>query len=100
MNNGGDPLFQVQEPINIWFGGLAENFKASQTALAFFWWNKTLQVLTAVEATIINSTMLVQIGVLAWLLLGEELNFIIMLGLALAATGIFIVNWKAALPEP
>ena len=64
------------------------------TALAFFLWNKTLQVLTAVESTIINSTMLIQIAVLAWLFLGEELNLINILGLALAATGIFIVNWK------
>jgi drug/metabolite transporter (DMT)-like permease len=64
------------------------------TALAFFLWNKTLQVLTAVEATIINSTMLIQIAVLAWLFLGEELNLINVLGLALAATGVFIVNWK------
>jgi drug/metabolite transporter (DMT)-like permease len=64
------------------------------TALAFFLWNKTLQVLTAVEATIINSTMLIQIAVLAWLFLGEELILINILGLALAATGVFIVNWK------
>jgi len=64
------------------------------TALAFFLWNKTLQVLTAVEATIINSTMLIQIAVLAWLFLGEELNLINVLGLALAATGVFNVNWK------
>jgi drug/metabolite transporter (DMT)-like permease len=65
------------------------------TALAFFLWNKTLQVLTAVEATIINSTMLIQIAVLAWLFLGEELNFINILGLALAALGVFIVNMKS-----
>jgi drug/metabolite transporter (DMT)-like permease len=64
------------------------------TALAFFLWNKTLQVLTAVESTIINSTMLIQIAVLAWLFLGEALNIINVLGLALAATGVFIVNWK------
>jgi drug/metabolite transporter (DMT)-like permease len=64
------------------------------TALAFYLWNKTLQVLTAVESTIINSTMLIQIAVLAWLFLGEELNLINILGLALAATGVFIVNWK------
>ena len=64
------------------------------TALAFYLWNKTLQVLTAVESTIINSTMLIQIAVLAWLFLGEKLNFINILGLALAGTGVFIVNWK------
>jgi hypothetical protein len=34
-------------------------------------WNKSLQTLTAVESSIINSTMLPQIAILAWLLLGE-----------------------------
>ena len=69
------------------------------TALAFFLWNKTLQVLTAVEATIINSTMLIQIAVLAWLFLGEALNVINVIGLALAAIGVFIVNWKPVRQE-
>jgi drug/metabolite transporter (DMT)-like permease len=64
------------------------------TALAFYLWNKSLRVLTAVEATIINSTMLIQIAVLAWLFLGEELKLFNILGLALAAMGVFIVNWK------
>ena len=35
------------------------------SALAFTLWNRTLTVLTAVESTIINNTMLVQIAVLA-----------------------------------
>ena len=64
------------------------------TALAFFLWDKTLQVLSAVESSSINNTMLIQIAVLAWLFLGEQLNIFNILGLALATIGIFIVNWK------
>lgn len=66
------------------------------TALAFFLWNKTLQILSAVESSIINNTMLVQIAVLAWLFLGEQLTVHGMVGLALAAAGVLIVNLKSA----
>lgn len=41
------------------------------TALAFTLWNKAMQRLTALETTIINSTMLAQIAVLAFVFLGE-----------------------------
>jgi drug/metabolite transporter (DMT)-like permease len=66
------------------------------TAMAFYLWNKSLQLLSAVESSIINNTMLVQIALLAWLFLGEQLNAANMLGLTLATAGIFIVNWKPA----
>jgi len=64
------------------------------TALGFVLWNKTLQTLSAVESSIINNTMLIQIAVLAWLFLGEQLSVHNIVGLAFAAVGIFIVNWK------
>ncbi len=38
------------------------------TALAFTLWNLTLQSLSAIESSIINGTMLIQIAVLAWFL--------------------------------
>ena len=41
------------------------------TALAFTLWNKAMQRLTALESTIINSTMLAQIAILAFFFLGE-----------------------------
>jgi drug/metabolite transporter (DMT)-like permease len=64
------------------------------TALAFFLWNKSLQVLSAVESSIINNTMLVQIAVLAWIFLGERISLLGVLGLALASLGILMVNLK------
>jgi drug/metabolite transporter (DMT)-like permease len=59
-------------------------------------WNKTLQILSAVESSIINNTMLIQIAVLAWIFLGEEITVYGLVGLAFAAGGIFLVNLKSA----
>lgn len=66
------------------------------TAFAFTLWNKTLQTLTAVESSIINSLMLPQIAILAWIFLSESLNLRQILGLALVTIGIIIVQikWK------
>jgi drug/metabolite transporter (DMT)-like permease len=58
------------------------------TALAFTLWNQSLRELSAVESSIINSTMLIQIAVLAWLFLGEQLTAREVAGLVLAAAGI------------
>jgi drug/metabolite transporter (DMT)-like permease len=62
------------------------------TALAFTLWNITLRTLTAVESSLINNTMLVQIAVLAWLFLGEPLTWAKVLGLGLATGGILMVQ--------
>lgn len=62
------------------------------TALAFTLWNYTLQTLTAMESSIINSTMLVQIALLAWLFLGENLNARQITGLIIAALGAVFVQ--------
>ena len=68
------------------------------TALAFTLWNKSLQILSAVELTIINNTMLIQITLLAWLFLGESLSFKAVIGLLLASVGVFFANYKPAKP--
>jgi len=68
------------------------------TAFAFFLWNKSLQTLSAVESSIINNTMLVQITVLAWVFLGEQITLIGIVGLACAAFGVFLVNMKPTKP--
>jgi len=66
----------------------------AHTALAFSLWNKTQQVLSAVESTIINNTMLIQIALLAWIFLGEKPGSIEVIGLALAAVGVFLAQIK------
>jgi drug/metabolite transporter (DMT)-like permease len=72
---------------------------AVNTALAFQLWNCSLQHLSAVESSIINNTMLIQIAVLAWLFLDEKLNWVEIGGLALAAVGIFLANVKGGRGE-
>lgn len=62
------------------------------TAFAFTLWNKTLQTLTAVESSIINSLMLPQIAILAWIFLGESLSIRQIFGLVLVTIGIMIVQ--------
>jgi drug/metabolite transporter (DMT)-like permease len=62
------------------------------TAFAFTLWNLTLQTLTAVESSIINNTMLIQIAVLAWIFLGEQLNGQEITGLVLVAVGVLFVQ--------
>jgi drug/metabolite transporter (DMT)-like permease len=65
------------------------------TAFAFTLWNKSLQTLTAIESSIINSTMLPQIAILARLFLGETLNLRQILGLVLVTFGIIVVQvWR------
>lgn len=65
------------------------------TAFAFTLWNRTLRTLTAVESSIINSTMLGQIAVLAWLFLGESLSWQRGVGLVLAALGTLMVYLRS-----
>jgi drug/metabolite transporter (DMT)-like permease len=64
------------------------------TAVAFTLWNHTLRTLSAVESSVINNTMLIQIALLVWLFLGESLTGQEIIGLVLAAVGILIVQLK------
>ncbi len=64
------------------------------TAFAFTLWNHTLRTLSAVESSILNSTMLIQIAVLAWLFLGEPLTGQKIVGMALTGTGALIVQLR------
>ena len=62
------------------------------TALAFTLWNHTLRRLTAIESSLINNTMLVQIAVLAWIFLGEPIGARQASGLLLAILGVVLVQ--------
>jgi drug/metabolite transporter (DMT)-like permease len=65
---------------------------AVNTAFAFTLWNHTLRTLSAMESSIINNTMLIQIAVLAWLFLSEPLSWRMILGMILAALGTLLVQ--------
>ncbi len=64
------------------------------TAFAFTLWNLTLQTLTAMESSIINNTMLVQIAILAWIFLGEEIDLKMGVGLVLVSFGVVLVQLR------
>jgi drug/metabolite transporter (DMT)-like permease len=69
------------------------------TAVAFTLWNNTLKTLTAVESSVINSTMLPQIAILAWLILDEPLNPRQIIGIVLVGIGTLIVQLWRRLPS-
>jgi drug/metabolite transporter (DMT)-like permease len=62
------------------------------TAFAFTLWNHTLRTLSAVESSIINSLMMPQIALLAYLFLGEELSGKEIMGLILVGLGVIVVQ--------
>ena len=64
------------------------------TALAFVIWNYTLRTLTAMESSIINGTMLIQIAILAWIFLGEGITLQEITGMAVAIVGAVLVQIK------
>lgn len=64
------------------------------TAFAFTLWNLTLRTLTAMESSIINGTMLIQIAVLAYIFLGEEITTKEGIGMLIAAIGAVLVQLK------
>jgi drug/metabolite transporter (DMT)-like permease len=64
------------------------------TAIAFVLWNFTLRTLTAMESSIINGTMLIQIAILAWIFLGEGITLKEIIGMAVAAVGAVLVQLR------
>jgi drug/metabolite transporter (DMT)-like permease len=64
------------------------------TAAAFTVWNYTMRRLSAMESSLINTTMLVHVAVLAWIFLGERPNPRSMLGLVLVAGGVVLVQLR------
>ncbi len=61
------------------------------TAIAFTLWNKAMQRLTALETTIINSTMLAQIAILAFIFLAEVPTVFGWLGIVLVMIAAMLI---------
>ncbi len=64
------------------------------TAFAFTLWNLTLRNLTAMESSIINGTMLIQIAVLAWVFIDEPIDIKEIIGMLIAVIGALFVQMK------
>lgn len=65
------------------------------TALAFTLWNHTLRRLTAIESSLVNNTMLIQIAILAWWFLDEPISVKEAIGLLVALVGMLLVQLPA-----
>ena len=68
------------------------------TAFAFPLWNASLRELTATESSVIFSTMMPQIAILAWLFLHEPLTAKQVAGIFLVGIGTLIVQLSRYLP--
>ena len=64
------------------------------TAFAFTLWNHTLRSISAMESSIINGTMLIQIAFLAWFFLDERITTQAGIGMGIAALGATLVQLK------
>jgi drug/metabolite transporter (DMT)-like permease len=64
------------------------------TALAFWLWNKALQGLEAIEASVINNLVALQIALLAWIFLRESLSTLDIIGILLATSGAIMVQLR------
>ncbi len=64
------------------------------TAFAFTLWNHTLRTLTAMESSMINSTMLIWIPIFAVLFLGESISGREVIGLIAVGVGTLIVQMR------
>lgn len=69
------------------------------TALSFTMWNRSLQTLTAVESSVLNNTMLIQVALLAWAFLSETHNPLEVAGLVLVAAGTAFAQIRRASPR-
>ncbi|KAF0151004.1 MAG: hypothetical protein FD143_2340 [Ignavibacteria bacterium] len=76
----------------LWLAGV-------NTAIAFTLWNLSLRSLTAMESSIINGTMLIQIAILAWIFLGETITLKELVGMLIAAAGALLVQVKKAIGD-
>jgi len=64
------------------------------TAFTFTLWNLTQRTLTAVESSVINNTMLIQITILAVIFLDATLTWLEVAGLIVAAAGALLVQLR------
>lgn len=87
-------------PLSLQSWGIVAWLALVNTAFAFTLWNVTLRRLTAVESSLINNTMLVQIAVLAYLFLGEPLGWKQVCAFALVLIGTVVVQLKRRPSNP
>jgi drug/metabolite transporter (DMT)-like permease len=69
------------------------------TAFAFTLWNHTLRIFPALESSVINGTLMIQVPILAVIFLGETVSLRQGVGLALAVVGTLAVQLGGGRPQ-
>jgi drug/metabolite transporter (DMT)-like permease len=87
-------IFQGFPSLSLMNWGIILWLAVVNSAFAFTLWNHTLRTLSAMESTLINNTMLIQIPILAWLFLDEDPTGLEILGMILAGAGILVVQLR------
>jgi drug/metabolite transporter (DMT)-like permease len=87
-------IVQGLPPIQLVGWGIIIWMAVMNTAIAFTLWNYTLRTLTAMESSILNGAMLVEIAIMAWIFLGERMSVQQIFGLVLAGCGAILVQLK------
>ncbi|HEX7555497.1 MAG TPA: DMT family transporter, partial [Leptolinea sp.] len=93
---GGSAAWEWIPRISIQVWGMLILLALINTALAFTMWNSSLQRLTAIEANIINNTMLVQIALESWIFLGDIITLKMVIGMLLVMGGAVLVNLRGS----
>ncbi|HET7011430.1 MAG TPA: DMT family transporter [Anaerolineales bacterium] len=64
------------------------------TALAFTLWNLALRTLTALEGGVIANAQIVEVALMAWFILGEQLAGIRIVAALVILLGVTLVQWR------
>ena len=92
-------LFEGLKPISLNAVIMILWLSIVNTAFAFFLWNHALKFIRPYELSIIQSSMLVQIAILAWFFLGEPLTSVMLGGIVLVIIGVLLVQIPAIRTE-
>ena len=68
-------------------------------AVAGIMWNQALNDLKALEAGVLQNTMLVQIGLLSWIFLHEQFGYLQLIGAIIVLSGAYLVNRELIKPN-
>ncbi|MEJ2264986.1 MAG: EamA family transporter [Anaerolineales bacterium] len=90
----GGVMIQGLPRLSLFSWGIIFWLAIVNTAFAFTLYNHTLRTLSAMQSSIINNTMLIQIAILAWIFLGERLSWQEGIGLGIAAVGALLVQLR------
>lgn len=87
-------LFQGLPKISFWSWAAIIWMALVNTAFAFTLWNYTQRTLIAMETSVINNTMTVQIAILGWIFSGEGLSSLEIGGILLVTIGTVLVQLR------